>query len=102
MLGWIAILIQGLLGGVALSAPEIIRRVLIAFGVGTVTFLGSQALFDSMETHILGGFSGLPPMVAQVVGIMRLDTFVTVIMSAFSIRITMNLLGGTASKQIKF
>lgn len=101
MFGIVGTFVRGLLGGLAISIPELVRRVLISLGVGSVVFTGMTVLLNSIEMQILSGFTSLPPIVANIAGLLEMDTFVTVILSALSVRVTLVTFGGLNPKQLK-
>lgn len=101
VISWIAVT----LFGVALEAvPALLRRIAIALGVGAITYTGFNVLLTFLSDQIYTKFGamGAIPLAAQIVGIMQLDMAVTNILTAMSIKMTMNLAGGTAKKSFGF
>jgi hypothetical protein len=101
LISWIAVT----LFGVALEAvPALLRRAAMALGVGAITYTGFNLLLTFLTDQIYAKFGqlGAIPLAAQIVGTMQLDMAVTNILTAMSIKMTMNLAGGTTKKTLGF
>lgn len=95
---WLA---RTLFGATLYAMPAILRRIAIALGIGAVTYVGFTQLIEFLTASITArfGLMGAVPLAAQVVGVMQIDQAVTNILSAMSIKLTMNLMGNLAGKK---
>lgn len=70
----------------AIAVPLVVR-ILIALGIGSVTYVGIKALFDSLLANVQSQFAGFPTEVLDVIAVMRVDDAVTVLFSAIVVRL---------------
>lgn len=71
-----------------LAGPLVIKA-LVTLGIGIVTFVGVDALVSAALNEIVSRFSGLPAAVAQIAGLLGVDVAITIILSAYSIRLVL-------------
>ena len=73
-------------------------RVIVAFGLTAVTYVGlAAALLDLKEAFVLA-YQGLPASVVQVFGVMRVDQAALIIFSAWSARFTLFTVDGSLTR----
>ena len=72
-------------------AIRLVYRVLASLGIGIITYTGTSQFIQSYSSQISSQFSSLPPQAAQVFGILNIDVFMSLIISAFAVRITLQL-----------
>ena len=94
------IFIAALIGGLVSAAGSMVGRVLIALGVGYVSYKGMDILFSSIKSLMLSNLSGLPAGVIGLFGILKIGTDVNILFSAITIRFTLNGLTGGALKKM--
>ena len=93
--------ITALIGAFGAALPEIIRRVLFSLGIGAVVFLGMGALLSQLQTLALGELSGMGQMALQIAGILNIDVAFNIVMSAYSIKLSLRSMGNVAAlKQV--
>jgi len=89
-------LAQVLWGLFMMVLPSIIGRVLLALGMGFVTFKG----FDFIVTWILNNakdnLAGMPSEILQFLGFLWVDKAIGMIFSAFSAALLVKLAGSTS------
>ena len=85
-----------LFGSAFLALPELARRLLITFGVGAVTFVGLNVLLDQVKALAFGSLTGMPALSLQIVGLLNIDVAFSVVMSAYSIKLTIVSLNNAA------
>lgn len=89
-------------GGAVLSVIIIplVVKVLIALGVGFVTFTGLNLLLDEAYNLIVAQISSLPTEPLSMLAIMKVDVYITMVFSAYSARMALAGLtaAGTLSK----
>lgn len=98
---WWSLLMQFLVGTAAITLPTLIRRLLWAFGIGAVVFTGLNVLYNQLSNLALAQFSGIAGLPLQVIGILNIDVAFSMILSAYSIKMTMKFLGGISPKQMR-
>lgn len=100
MYGLIGVLIRGLLGGLMISLPTLLKRAAIALGFGVITFTGTTIVLNHLKDVAFANLSGVPSMALNIFGILNIDTAFSIVMSAYAIKLTMKSLGGLNPKQI--
>lgn len=76
-----------LLSGVVIGA--IVRWVLAALAVGVVVFVGLSTLLDQVTGYVQTTFGTLPNTALQVAGLLKVDTAINIILSAYGINVAM-------------
>jgi hypothetical protein len=77
-------LINALWGALALILPSLVGRVLVAMGIGYVTFKGFDLTVGWLLTQIKGNFAGMPAEVISFLGWLWVDKAIGMIFSAYS------------------
>lgn len=95
------VFVAALLTGLLQIAASVAGRVLIAAGVGIVTFSGMSVLLQNLTDQIFTALGAAGPLV-QLAGTLRLGASVNVILSAYTIRMTLDGLsaGGSISRWV--
>lgn len=81
------------LSGLVQLAASMVGRVLIAAGVGVVSYMGIDTLIAQVSTDIWGQLGGLNSTVRGVFGMLRIGACINVLLSAYVIRMTLAGLG---------
>lgn len=90
-------LFAGLVALAPAIMPALIRIAVLTLGIGVVSFLGMQALFDAVLNRLDSQLGGLPADLAAVVDYMGVFDAVSIVTAAVSVRIAMMAIGGTGS-----
>lgn len=93
-------LIPALIGALASAMGSLIGRLLLALGVGFVTYKGVDAGLDAMKVYVVSSFQALPAQVVGLVGFLWLDKGLTLIFSSFAVVLTLRLVGGSLKKAV--
>ncbi len=81
--------------------PQLAIRAAVALGVGAVSYVGFGALVDVALDQVQTNLAALPEQAIQLMSVMQIDKCITVIFSAFTIKLTMmGLTAGGALKKI--
>ena len=67
-------------------------RILTALGIGIATYAGVAPLISSIVNTIIGLFGSLPETVVNVLAMIQIDSYLSIVFSAFAVK----LLGGLA------
>lgn len=94
-------IISLLLGGLLRVAGSLVGRVIIALGFGFVEYVGISAMVDSAKSQATAlldsvGASSLAPWA----GFFRIDTHLSIILSAIGVKLLLNALGGDKIRKL--
>ena len=70
------------------AAKPILFRVLAALGIGLATFGGSQVILGEAADIMNNQLAALPPTLANAFGLMNVDIFISLLISAYTFRLT--------------
>ena len=93
------VIAASLIGGLISVTGTIVGRVLVALGVGVVTYTGVQAGIDSLLANLDSAISGVPADILGLLGFMRVGEAMNIIISAMSARMLLNGLQGDTIKK---
>jgi hypothetical protein len=91
-----------LLGMFVQSIPEIIKRIFMFIGLGSITYTGITFGEDLLRDEMSKYLGGLPAYILDFIGIMKIDMAFTMILSAWTIKAVMNGMNGTSKSEIGF
>lgn len=93
--------VYALLVGLAPILTNVFFQILLSLGVGFVTFTGMSVALGNLHTFAASQWSGLPSAVLQVLGLLRVDQALNLLISAATVRFTLQgLTGGGLRKMI--
>jgi hypothetical protein len=90
--------VSALLGGLIQIAATLAGRVLVALGVGLVTYTGVSSSLTWLKTQAVDAALGLPIEAVQIMAYMKVGEFISLIFSAILARL---LLNGLTSDSLK-
>lgn len=73
------------------NLKTIVFRVMSTLGLGIITYGGTQLLVGQMYDYVRDGFNAIPAEYLQVIGMLRIDVFMSMVISAYAIRYTIGL-----------
>lgn len=79
-----------LLGGLVRIVGKMAVEVLVALGIGIVTYTGAEAGISVIKAQAISAFSGLPPGVFSLLGLLKVGTCMSIVFSAVAIRMGLN------------
>lgn len=91
--------IAALLGGLLSITSSLVGRVLVALGIGTVTYTGITTALDYAKAQALGALTGGPAQLTQLLGFLGVGEFISIISSALLARLILNGLNSGALKR---
>lgn len=95
------IFIAALLGGLATAMGSMVGRVLIALGIGYVTYSGLNVLLDWIQSQIFSHLMGINSQVLGIIGVLQVGTSVNIIFSAIAARfIVGGITNGTVTRMV--
>lgn len=79
------------IGGMLLNiVGSIVGRVLVALGMGVVTYTGLNAGLDALKMQAIGTFQGLPPEVFGMLAMLKVGVAINIVTSAIAARLLLN------------
>jgi hypothetical protein len=72
----------------SVSAP-IAQRVLTGLGIGVVTYVGLQAVFDQLQSLVINYYGSIPLVTAQLLGLAGIPQGIGLILAALATRFSM-------------
>lgn len=88
------------IGGMLLTlAGSIAGQVLLALGMGIVTYKGVDVTMDFLKSQAIGAFGALPSDIASLVAFLKVGVCINIIFSAMLVRATLNGLQSGAFKR---
>lgn len=95
------VFIAALLGGLVSAAGSLVGRVLIALGVGFVTYQGLDVTLTFIKTQTLTAMNSLPVEVLQIASTLQVGTAVNILASAYVAKMTIaGLTSGAVKKMV--
>ena len=95
------IFVAALIGGLVSAAGSIVGRVLIAMGIGLVTYTGINITLSQFMTDFINHASAAGPTIVGVMGTLKVGTDANILASSLAARLTLNgLTGGTVKRWI--
>lgn len=93
---------MALLGGLIQIAGSLAGQVLIALGIGVVTYTGLDASIEFLKSGFVTAAMGLPPQVVGMLSLMKVGSCVSMVISAITIKMTLaGLTSGTMKAWVK-
>lgn len=93
-------LVAALIGGLLTALASMVGRVLLALGIGYVTFTGVGTLGDWLMTQIQTAMGGLPADIASFLSWLWVDKAITMVFSAFVAALAFRLGGSDTITQM--
>jgi hypothetical protein len=82
----------------SVAGGALVAKILTTLGIGVVTFTGLTALLNNLKAAVFARASGVSADLAGILGLLQIDTCVSIILSAYAIRISLVAVNGTLSK----
>jgi len=79
------IVIQMLWGVLAMILPSLVGRVLLALGIGFISFTGLQVSMDFLYSQIQTTLQGMPSDILSFLGFLWVDKAICALFSAFTV-----------------
>lgn len=100
-----ALLASAIVGFLAQACVSLVGRVLVALGIGFVSFTGISIMLDGMKSLFLqyvAGAGTLPWNVVGILGVLKVGTSMNMILTTLAIRASLaGLSGGSMRKMVQ-
>lgn len=91
--------VAALLGGLLSITSSLVGRVLVALGIGTVTYTGIVTVLDYAKAQALASIGSAPAQLVQLLGFLGVGELISIITSALLARLILNGLNSGALKR---
>ena len=88
------------MGGLVSIAGTIVGKVLLSLGIGYAVYTGIDTSLVYLRDQFVAGMSGMPAMSVQLAGLLRLGQCVSVLLSALTVRLTIQSMTGGSIKRM--
>lgn len=89
------------IGGVLLTlVTSLVGRVLLALGLGLVTYTALDPLLDQFRSSYFNQLSGLPADISGFVGLLKLGDAVQIIFAALATKLAMSAVQGAVKRWV--
>lgn len=89
------------IGGMLLNiVGSVVGRVLVALGLGMVTYTGLSFTLDWLLANALSSFDRLPPHMLPLLGILKVGVCINIVTSAMVVRLVMQGLTGDSFRKL--
>lgn len=78
--------------------PALVAKVLVASGVGIVSYVGMNALLSRVTTVILASAGAIPSEIGVFLNMAGLDVCISMVLSALTIRLALQTTNGVINK----
>jgi len=95
-----AAFIAALLGALASAMGSLVGRVLIALGIGFVTYKGVDIGLNALKQEVISNVQGLSSDIIGLMGYLWVDKALSVVFSAFAISLSMKAIGGSIKRMV--
>jgi len=88
------------IGGMLINiVGTLVGRVLIALGISVITYTGITVTLDALKSQAISAFSGLPPEVFGLLGILKVGQCISIVTSAIAAKLVIDGLTGDTMKK---
>jgi len=88
------------IGGMLINiVGHLAGRVLVALGIGVITYTGLSSSLDWIKAQALGALSGMPAEAVQLAGFLKVGTCISIVTSAIAARMLINGMQGDTVKR---
>ncbi len=95
-----AVFLPALIGAFAGAMGTLAGRVLIALGLGFVSYKGIDLGISALKDEAIRGMQGIPADALSLAGYLWLDKALSVIFSAVAVALSMRAVSGTVKKLV--
>jgi hypothetical protein len=96
-----ALIAEALVGALAMAMASLIGRALLALGISYITFTGMDVLLSGLNDSINSNLGSLPGELISWLGILQVQTSISILASALAIRMSFKAIGGAMKKMVR-
>lgn len=94
------VLVNLLVGAAATIMPSLVGRVMLALGVGFVTYKGIDVGISALRLQAISSIQGIGGDALQLLGFLWVDKAISVLFSAVTVSLVMRGVGAASKKLI--
>lgn len=79
-------------------AVQLVVKILVSLGIGITSYSGFNLLTDNITNGVVNNINSLPPEMLQLFGLAKVDVAITIIISAYAVRLSLELTNGAIKK----
>jgi hypothetical protein len=95
-----AAFLPNLIAALALAMGSFAGRLLIALGIGFVTYKGIDVGVAALKQSVISGVQSQSADIVGLLGFLWVDKALTVVFSAFTVALSMKAIGGSVKKMV--
>lgn len=80
------------------TVPFIVIKLLVALGIGFISYSGADLAIDAVLTFVQNQFASLPAYMLQLIGILHMDTAISMILAAYAARFAVQVVNGSLTR----
>lgn len=66
------------------------KKVLVALGIGMVSYVGVNFVMDQAKAQMMSNMSGIPQDIAMLMGLFKFDVAINIVLSAVTTRLSLS------------
>lgn len=87
------VIVAWIIGALVSAVGPLVARGLVAAGIGYVTFSGVDTLLTYLKAMAIQSLTSMPPQVAGLMALLKLDVCISMMFSALAVRLTLATVG---------
>lgn len=91
-------IIYGLIAGLVSLVPAFVAKILIALGIGVVSYTGASALLGVLKDQVLGAAGSISGDVGSFLNLAGFDVCLSMVLSALAIKLSLQTTNGVINK----
>ena len=91
-------LVYGLIAGLVSLVPAFVAKVLIALGIGVVSYTGANALLGRVSSAVLSNAGSISSDIGAFLNLAGVDVCVSMMLSALAMRLALQTTNGVINK----
>lgn len=91
-------LVYGLIALLGSVMPWIVAKIVIALGVGVLSYVGSSALLSTLTNSVLSNAGAISGDIGSFLNLAGVDVCISMILSALSMRLALQTTNGVINK----
>lgn len=92
------LLAAGIWVWIVATIPPLIIKILVALGIGFITYSGVDLALDAAKIFIQDQMAGLPAYMLALMGLLKMDTAISMLLAAYSARFAAVAASGVLTK----
>lgn len=91
-------LVYGAIALLVSIVPALVAKILIALGIGVISYTGSSALLGRLSSAVMSNAGSIAPEVGAFLNLAGFDVCISMVLSALSIKLALQTTNGVINK----